>query len=214
MTAELSRSSVPDPGRSRRPDSIAKVLAMETSRRGFLKGTLAGSAFLAGANLLPGGCTSYDKPATSLQILNAKEFSVLQTVVDRIIGEPGPGEISATDAKVAEQFDAMLVKMPKTVSDQVKQMLQLFEHGPQVFFFSFKRFTELSPEDQDLHIASWMESSLAFRKAVFCALKKIAMSIYYATPATWPSIDYDGPWLGRSQNTGREWVVHQLKRFE
>ncbi len=214
MTADLSKSSVPDPGRSRRPDSIAEVLGMETSRRGFLKGTLAGSAFLAGASLLPSGCTKYEKPETALHVLDAKEFSTLQAVVDRIIGEAAPGEITATDAKVAEQFDAMLVKMPKTLSDQVKQMLQIFEHGPQIFFFSFKRFTELSPEDQDLHITSWMESSLAFRKTVFWALKKIAMSIYYATPTAWPSIDYDGPWLGRSQNIGREWAVSQLKSFD
>jgi hypothetical protein len=210
----MSTGSVPDPGRSSRPDSIADVLAMETSRRGFLKGTLAGSAILAGAGLLPSGCTKYEKPDTALQVLDAKEFSTLQAAVDRIIGEPSPGELSATAANVADQFDAMLVKMPKTVRDQVKQMLQVFEHGPQIFFFSFKRFTELSPEDQDLHITSWMESNLAFRKTVFWALKKIAMAVYYSTPAVWPSVDYDGPWLGRSQNTGREWAVSQLKRFE
>jgi hypothetical protein len=214
MTADMSTSSVPDPGRSSRPDSIAEVLAMETSRRGFLKGTLAGSAFLAGASLLPSGCTKYETPETGLQVLDAKEFYTLQAAVDRIVGEAAPGEISATDAKVAEQFDAQLVAMPAEVITQVKQMLQIFEHGPQIFFFSFKRFTELSSEDQDRHIASWMESGITFRKTVFWALKKIAMAVYYATPTVWRSINYDGPWLGRSQNTGREWAVSQLQNFE
>ena len=195
-------------------NEVILALSQEMSRRNFLKGTLAGSALIAGSALLPAGCARYDAPEAPLQVLDQKEFAVQQAAADRIVGEGLPGEPAAADVDVAAQFDAALAYAPAEVQTQVKQMLQIFEHGTQIFLFSFNRFTELSAEEKDNYISEWMESGLAFRKLVFWAMKKIALAFYYAAPAVWPSIDYDGPWVGRSQSVGRSWAEKQLRNFD
>jgi hypothetical protein len=195
-------------------NQVTRLLAIEMSRRKFLKGTFTGTAFLAGASLLPSGCAKYEPPETALQVFDAKEYATMRAAADRLIGQSDPQDPTASDGGVAAQFDAQLAYAPEEVRGQVKQMLQLFEHGPQLFFFSFKRFTELEPEDQDRYITGWMESSLAFRKTVFWAMKKITCAVYYSTPSVWSSIDYDGPWIGRVQNAGRGWAERQLRNFD
>ena len=212
-----------DPGRSEhfnqtdqanQTDQVTQLLAVEMSRRKFLKGTFAGSAFLAGASLLPSGCAKYEPPETDLQVFDEKEYATLRAAADRLSGQSDPQDPTASDAGVALQFDAQLAYAPEEMRSQLKQMLQIFEHGPQLFLFSFKRFTELQPEDQDRYIASWMESTRTFRKTVFWARKKITFAIYYSTPSVWSSIDYDGPWIGRVQKAGRGWAEQQLKNFD
>jgi len=195
-------------------DEVVLALSQAVSRRRFLKGTLAGSALIAGSALLPAGCAKYDPPGGSLHVLDQKEFAVLQAAADRIVGEPLAGEPAASDVNVAAQFDALLAWAPAEVQTQVKQMLQIFEHGTQLFLFSFSRFTELSETEQDNYITTWMESGLAFRKTVFWAMKKICFAFYYATPAVWPSINFDGPWVGRSEGVGRIWAEKQLRLFD
>ncbi|MFQ5458158.1 MAG: gluconate 2-dehydrogenase subunit 3 family protein [Myxococcota bacterium] len=192
---------------------VVNALSLEVSRRGFLKGTLAGSALLAGSSLLPQGCARYAPPGAPLEVFDAKEFAVLAAAADRIVGEGLAPEPSPSEAGVAAQIDAAFAFAPGGVQSQVKQMLQIFEHGTQIFFFSFKRFTELTPEEKDDYIRTWMDSGLAFRKTVFWAMKKIAFAFYYSTPAVWPSIDYDGPWIGRAESAGRGWAEKQLRDY-
>lgn len=209
-----ARSKTPGrPPAAAAAEQVVSSLTAEVSRRGFLKGTLAGSALLAGAGLLPAGCAKYEPPASGLVVFDAKEYAVMRAAADRLVGMDGAGGPAASDAQVTEQFDAQLSFAPEPVRAQVKQMLQIFEHGTQLFFFSLSRFTELAPEDQDRYIATWMESDMGFRKTVFAALKRISFAIYYATPVVWPSIDYDGPWVGRDDIGGRGWAEEQLKNF-
>ncbi len=203
-----------DESARRTGDEVVLALSQEVSRRKFLKGTLAGSALIAGSALLPAGCARYDPPGVPLQVLDQKEFAVLQAAADRIVGEGLASEPAASDVNVAAQFDAVLAYAPAEVQTQVKQMLQIFEHGTQLFLFSFNRFTELSAEEKDNYITCWMESGLAIRKTVFWAMKKIAFAFYYATPAVWPTINFDGPWVGRSQGVGRSWAEKQLRSFD
>lgn len=214
MSINASERESPDGNVRRAGDEVVLALSQAVSRRKFLKGTLAGSALIAGSALLPAGCAKYDPAGVPLQVLDQKEFAVLQAAADRFVGEGLAGEPAASDVNVAAQFDAMLAYAPAEVQSQVKQMLQIFEHGTQLFLFSFKRFTELSAEEKDNYITTWMESGLAFRKTVFWAMKKISAAFYYASPAVWPSIDFDGPWVGRSQGMGRSWAEKQLRRFD
>ncbi len=188
-------------------------LTLEVSRRNFLKGTLAGSVLLAGAGFLPAGCARYEAPGAELQVFNEKEFAVMQAAADALVGQGGEGAPSATEAGVAGQFDAQLAFAPEEVRTQVKQMLQIFEHGTQLFFFSIRRFTELSPDERNSYIATWMNSGMAFRKTVFTTMRRISSAIYYATPIVWPSIDYDGPWIGRTDLGGRGWAEKQLRNY-
>ncbi|MDP3938447.1 MAG: gluconate 2-dehydrogenase subunit 3 family protein [Deltaproteobacteria bacterium] len=194
-------------------EAAVEGLTVEVNRRNFLKGTLAGSILLAGSGLLPAGCARYEAPGAELKVFSEKEYAVMKAAADALVGHGGEGAPSATEAGVAAQFDAQLAFAPEEVRTQVKQMLQIFEHGTQVFFFSIKRFTELSPEQQDSYIETWMESGIAFRKTVFTAMRRISFAIYYATPAVWSSIDYDGPWIGQTAIGGRGWAEKQLRNF-
>jgi len=84
-----------------------------------------------------------------------------------------------------------------TSQRQARMMLRVVEHGTHLFDLKRRRFTRLSVADQDAYLRGWMESSLGARRVIFRALKTLAALGYYAQPATWDAIGYDGPWLGR-----------------
>ena len=58
-----------------------------------------------------------------------------------------------------------------------------------------RSFSTLSPDTQTEVIRGWATSRLAFRRTGFVAIKRVAMSVYYAQEASWPAIGFPGPWL-------------------
>jgi long-chain-alcohol oxidase len=69
-----------------------------------------------------------------------------------------------------------------------------------------KRFSGLSQEKRERVLLSWGESRLGARRAVFHALRKASLLLYYAVPApdgsaspVWDAIEYPGP-LGKRED--------------
>jgi hypothetical protein len=76
-------------------------------------------------------------------------------------------------------------------------MLRVVEHGTHLFDLKPRRFTRLSPAEQDAYLRGWMESTLGARRVIFRALKTLAALGYYAQTTSFAAVGYDGPWLGR-----------------
>ena len=131
--------------------------------------------------------------------LDAWQHETLGDFLERLAHDPD-GDLPA-----ASQTDALAATLefvgglPAPRRRQISQVVAIFEAGSELLpgEFSRKRFTRLDAADQDAYIASWEESSVAQRRAIFTALKSVAAMGYWTRPDTWPAIGY-----GLAENPG------------
>ena len=183
-----------DGARGLMPERARALAALEVdlTRRALLRTGVGGALVLAFGTLLPSGCARYSPAPRSLKFLTRKEFAVVTQAAVRILGLPDDAQ-----ADIGGFIDGLLVELPPTSQSQARLMLRVVEHGTHLFDLKAKRFTRLSPLEQDTYLRGWMESSLGARRVIFRALKTLAALGYYAQPDSWTAIGYDGPWLGR-----------------
>jgi len=167
-------------------------LRVDLTRRQLLRTGLGGVLVLAFGAVLPSGCTRYLPVSRPLKFLTRKEFAVITQAAVRILGLP-----DAPQDEIGCFIDGLLEELPPTSQRQARLMLRVVEHGTHLFDLKPKRFTRLSPPEQDAYLRGWMESSLGARRVIFRALKTLAALGYYAQPQAWDAIGYDGPWVGR-----------------
>jgi len=168
------------------------ALQFDLTRREILRTGLGGVLLLSFGSLLPTGCARYSATTRPLKFLSRKEFAVVTSAAVRILGLP-----DERGDDIGGFIDALLADLPPTTQNQARLMLRVVEHGTHLFDLKPRRFTRLSPAEQDAYLRGWMESSLGARRIVFRALKTLAALGYYAQPGSWQAIGYDGPWLGR-----------------
>lgn len=169
------------------PDALVRE---SFGRREFLRrGTGALLLTLGGA--LP-GCSGRRDETIGAGPFSEAERGVLRAICARLLpsDEGAPGA-AATD--VAGRMERLLDQLQAT--SDFRRLLALFEWSPLLFEADPHRFTQLPPEDQDRVIRGWAASRLAFRRSGFVAIKRLAMSLYYTQPETWPAIGFPGPWL-------------------
>jgi hypothetical protein len=176
------------------PDRTAALgrLRVDLTRRQLLRTGLGGALVLAFGAVLPSGCARYSPVPRPLKFLTRKEFAVVTKAAARILGLPDEAE-----DEIGCFIDVLLDELPPTSQRQARFMLRVVEHGTHLFDLKPKRFTRLSPPEQDAYLRGWMESSLGARRVIFRALKTLAALGYYAQPEAWGAIGYDGPWIGR-----------------
>jgi Gluconate 2-dehydrogenase subunit 3 len=172
--------------------TVLGALQVDLSRRELLRTGVGGALLVAFGGLLPSGCQTYSPIARPLRFLSRKEFAVVTRAAVRILGLP-----DERGDEIGGFIDTLLADLPPTTQNQARLMLRVVEHGTHLFDLKPKRFTRLSPDEQDAYLRGWMESSLGARRLVFRALKTLAALGYYAQPTAWEPIAYDGPWLGR-----------------
>jgi hypothetical protein len=172
--------------------TVLGALQVDLTRRQLLRTGFGGALLLSFGALLPSGCARYSPIARPLKFLSRKEFAVVTQAAVRILGLP-----DERGDEIGGFIDALLADLPPTTQNQARLMLRVLEHGTHLFDLKPKRFTRLSPTDQDAYLRGWMESSLGARRIVFRALKTLAALGYYAQPSAWDAIGYDGPWIGR-----------------
>ena len=167
-------------------------LRVDLTRRQLLRTGLGGVLVLAFGAVLPSGCTRYSPVPRPLKFLTRKEFAVVTQAAVCILGLS-----DETQDEIGCFIDVVLDELPPTSQRQARLMLRVVEHGTHLFDLKSKRFTRLSPPEQDAYLRGWMESSLGARRVIFRALKTLAALGYYAQPEAWGAVGYDGPWIGR-----------------
>ena len=172
--------------------AMLEALRVDLTRRRMLQTGLGGVLLLAVGAILPSGCARYSPPERTLRFLTRKEHAVVTQAAVRILGLPD-------DARedVGGFIDGLLADLPPTTQGQARLMLRVVEHGTHLFDLKPRRFTRLSPAEQDVYLRGWMESTLGARRVIFRALKTLAALGYYAQASSFERIGYDGPWLGR-----------------
>lgn len=136
---------------------------------------------------------SDSKMSGNFHILNRKEYGVLKAVVERIV----PEAPAANDLDLARKIDEVLWGVRKELARDFKLLLFVLEYSPPFLSFIFKRFTQMTPDEQDRYLDSWEKSKLAFKRMGFQALKRSALAAFYGSRESWTEIGYRGPWLTR-----------------
>lgn len=176
----------------------ATLLEREIGRRGLLRASLSGVALLALGGILPAGCRSYPEPPVELKFFSRDEYAVFQAIARAILGLADDETVD-----VAAEVDGLIAPMDRNVRRDIHWILRIFEHGTHLFDLQGRRFTRLTREDQEHYLAGWMTSSMGARRIVFRALKLMAALGYYRRGSAWIAIGYDGPWLGRRDESPR-----------
>ncbi len=184
-------------------DLLHVLLGERIDRRRFLKRSAGGVALLGLGSLLPAGCTRYPKPPTHLRFLDPREYAIINTVAERLLGAPGAVGSETDQIDVGANVDTLVAAWDSEAQGQLRTMLRVFEHGTYLFDLRRKRFTRLTAAEQDQYLAGWMNSTLGVRRVVFRALKLLVATGFYREPRAWTRIGYDGPWLGRVDAAAR-----------
>jgi hypothetical protein len=130
------------------------------------------------------------RPKRALLVLDEREFAILAAVAARTVGAPG-----ADPVEIAHGCDQTLVCNAPDAQKEFKQLLMLFENALAGLLLDghLGAFTGLSPEKQDAVLLGWRDSSVAIRRTGYSALRKLTQAAYYANPASWPQVGYNGP---------------------
>ncbi|MBN1881594.1 MAG: gluconate 2-dehydrogenase subunit 3 family protein [Deltaproteobacteria bacterium] len=168
------------------------VFQFNATRRTFLRGfALAASALAVGTGAT--GCAGYPEVPSGLKFLDEKGFAVMSAFADRIIPSGGSYEIGAAETRVVEFFDEFAATDYPEAQKDFKSVITLLEHGPLFMQFSAKRFTEMTPDEQDKYLEKWETSNSVLLRGAFVGIKKLCMMGFYTNELVWPHIGYDGP---------------------
>jgi hypothetical protein len=169
------------------------------TRRGFLKKGLFGGLLLA----LGGGGFLFTRRGAQvaippgLQVLNAQEYAVMWTIVQRF-HPPKQGFPAADAIATTVAADGIIALLEEVTQEEIKQLLMLFENALPNFLFGGRTtpFTQLNPTEQDEVLDEWRDSRLTLRRTGYRALRGLAMAAYYGNKATWSAVGYPGPLPG------------------
>lgn len=160
-------------------------------RRAFLKRGLAGGALLAiagaGLSLIP---SKRIATATApLLVLDDTAFQAMAAISARVLPE------DADPSTIAMGVDRALVYAPLEAQHDLVQVLHLFESALVGLLLDGRPhpFTRLDAEAQDRALFAFRDSRIALRRGAYQALRKLALSVYYADARSWPKMHYGGP---------------------
>lgn len=168
---------------------------MTPTRRTVLRGGVLGGLLLAAAGaglaLQPGRLREPSKP---LRALDARTFSVLAAVADRVC-PGGRGLPSASELGVPERVDALLDALDPGNAADLSQALRLIENGlPGLLLDGRPRaFTACDPATQDRVLERWRTSRLTVRRTAWKALVALISSAYWSDARTFGFVGYPGP---------------------
>jgi hypothetical protein len=159
-------------------------------RRDFLRFSSAAAvtALASGASLaaLPPGVKFMNEAEAAL-------FTRLAQVVLPVAGSPlAPW----TPEGLLQTLDgALLATMAPHILAGLKGGIQYFNDGPMALHK--KRFTELDDAQATQFCDAWGNSELPPQRGLTMGLKKLAQLSYWANPASWAPLGYDGPMTQR-----------------
>ena len=168
------------------------VLQESFGRREFLRRG-GGGLMLALGGVLP-GCGRTGGSRDGEGAFSDSERQTLWAICERML--PGGGRAPSAGAiDVAGKIEDLVSGLGPGAATDFRRLLSLFEWSPVLFEARPGRFSTLSPDTQTEVIRGWATSRLGFRRTGFVAIKRVAMSVYYAQEASWPAIGFPGPWL-------------------
>lgn len=168
---------------------VIKAL-MGLSRRNFLRFSGAGAvtALAGGASLaaLPSG----------VKFMNEAEAAIFTRLAQVVLPVADSPLLPWTPDALLQTLDgALLATMEPHILMGLKGGMQYFNDGSMALYK--KRFTELNDTEATQFCDAWSNSDLPPQRGLTMGLKKLVQLSYWANPATWEPIGYDGPMTKR-----------------
>ena len=163
------------------------------SRRHFIRAAaaLAVAPGAAGLATSAAAATSASLPAGA-RFMNADEAAIFQRVAEVTLPVDGSTLHPWSRDGLLQTLDAaLLATMEPHILQGLKGGLQYFNVGPQSSFGA--HFVALNDAQAIAFCDRWCDSSEPAQRGLTMGLKKLLQLSYWANPATWPAIGYDGP---------------------
>jgi hypothetical protein len=177
------------------------------SRRQILRSAVGLALVALASGVALGRTRGYSAPAgRKLLWMSAWQWNVVEQAARRITAPdgPGPGRAPTSDeTDVAGFFDAWVARMPERLRRDLGRFLAYLEHVAPLAAGHASRFTRLSPDVQDVVLASLEASRHDLLRAGFDGLKSLVFIGYYRDLRTWSLVGYDGPLVGRPEGGWR-----------
>jgi choline dehydrogenase-like flavoprotein len=111
----------------------------------------------------------------------------LEALCRRVV-PPGSGSDAAID--IASRVEERIASLDPPARRDLIGALHFFDHPITGMLLSGRprRFSSLSPAEQDALLREWERSPIALRRTVFQALRRLILSTYYAAPETHPPL--------------------------
>ena len=172
----------------------ADLLAVTTAigalkRRDFMR--FAGAASVAG---LAGG--SHAALPSGVKFMNEAEAAVFAKLAQVVLPVAGSPLAPWTPDGLLQTLDAaLLATMEPHILAGLKGGVAYFDEGPMATYK--KRFTALSDVEAAQFCDAWGDSTQPPQRGLAMGLKKLVQLSYWANPATWAPLGYDGPMTQR-----------------
>lgn len=176
---------------------LSRTPAPAITRRGFLwlAGATASLAALARLRVRPALAAQV---GTASAFFSPREQEILAQIAARMVASDPPDAPHVRDTATVATIDALCASLDPAITAPLPALLHVVDYAPLVFDLAPRRFTGMTPEQQDASLAGWMRSRFAFRRQAFLALRNLSFIGYYSQEECWPLIGYAGPLLRRT----------------
>lgn len=180
-------------------------------RRRFLRGT-AGLGALAGMSATLGAaCTRTPPPAgPAMAAFSNRQAAALAALVEAALPSL-PGLPGGLEAGVLPSIDRALKPEAAAIKSRLGDALLFLEWSPQ-FSRHFKPFTALAVEERLAWFRGFGTSGWIVPRTVHQGLKGLITFHWADVPAVWPTLGYDGPWVGRPAETATPMPAREFGR--
>ena len=178
-------------------------ISAEFGRRSLLRGGVATAALLSVGGVLALETRGYFVPPATqkkLRSLSAKEFLIVEALVERMMRPDAADFPSPKELGCAFRIDALVAKLDHANRNDFSQLLHVVEHALPWTIGRASRFTRLAGHDQDAVLASMMQSHIGLLRGAFDVLKSLCAMSYFSDAQSWGAIGYDGPLVNRPEN--------------
>lgn len=171
--------------------------SINTSRRGFLKLGLMGTAVLATAGVTASltQCSA-SGPAPGLAVLRETDLPFLRTVLPVLLEGAAPAEeMAAVVQTTIEQLDYTLHRFSPAQRDMTLQLFDLLAlpvtRGPLTGIWG--RWESAGTEAVRSFLDRWEHSRIGLLRQGHAALLQLLLVAWYGSPQSWAHVGYPGP---------------------
>ena len=147
------------------------------SRRHFLLGVGA-TTLLSAAIALP-QLGSYPKTTLEVQTLSDREVHIYRILGDWLLPSGGGLPGSGGDDITIIRIDTLLTNLPSEQRQLLRALPLVFEHGTALNRFAQSRMSSLPPQEQEMYLRSWTESSNLISAQLVAALRTMYALSYF-----------------------------------
>lgn len=123
--------------------------------------------------------------------LNETEKRVVRAIASGAIPDGGELGIDVADVNVIPAVEALFNGLEGDYRFGMRMLLKIFDFLPFLTIFKFKRFSNLSRDDQVRVLKKWHDSNIYYFRALYIAITSFAYMGFYTDDKVRDVLGYD-----------------------